>query len=192
MSTRSRRFVTLIVTAVVASAIILDARVKVTVEFDKTFDFKSVRTWAWHTPKKGEVVMARTMKDDPDAARKRAEPLIVDALTSELAKIKIQPATGEPGLTVTYFLLLTNNTSAQAIGQFLPATLEWGLPPFEAATQSLKIVNRGALVIDLNAKEKIVWRGVADAKVDVYASDKDREKLLREAVHDLIVKYPKG
>ena len=182
----------LFVAIVAAAGILAEARVDVRVAFDKTFDFKSVRTWGWHTEKKGEVMMARTVKDDPDAARKRAEPLIIDAVTTELAKLKIQPAGATPDVTLTYFLLLTNSTSAQTVGQFLPATLEWGLPPFDAATQSLKIMNRGALVFDLNAKGKIVWRGVADAKVDVYADDKDREKTLREAVRDLIKKYPKN
>ena len=182
----------LFVAIVAAAGILAEARVDVRVAFDKTFDFKSVRTWGWHTEKKGEVMMARTVKDDPDAARKRAEPLIIDAVTTELGKLKIQPAGATPDVTLTYFLLLTNSTSAQTVGQFLPATLEWGLPPFDAATQSLKIMNRGSFVIDLNAKGKIVWRGVADAKVDVYADDKDREKTLREAVRDLIKKYPKN
>ena len=184
---------TLVFAAIVAATgVLVQARVDVRVAFDKTFDFKSVRTWGWHAEKKGEVMMARTIKDDPDAARKRAEPLIIESVTSELAKIKIEPAAAAPDVTLTYFLLLTNNTSAQSVGQFLPATLEWGLPPFDAATQSLKIMNRGSLVFDLNAKGKIVWRGVADAKVDVYANDKEREKTLREAVRDLIKKYPKN
>lgn len=181
-----------LVAIVAATGVLVQARIDVRVAFDKTFDFKSVRTWGWHAATKGEVMMARTMKDDPDAARKRAEPLIIESVTAELAKIKIQPATTAPDVTLTYFLLLTNNTSAQTVGQFLPATLEWGLPPFDAATQSLKIMNRGSLVFDLNAKGKIVWRGVADAKVDVYADDKEREKTLREAVRDLIKKYPKS
>ena len=181
-----------LVAIVAATGVLVQARVDVRVAFDKTFDFKSVRTWGWHAEKKGEVMMARTMKDDPDAARKRAEPLIIESVTAELAKIKIEPATAAPDVTLTYFLLLTNNTSAQTVGQFLPATLEWGLPPFDAATQSLKIMNRGSLVFDLNAKRKIVWRAVADAKVDVYATDKEREKTLRDAVRDLIKKYPKS
>lgn len=189
---RTRLIPVVLTAAMIAGTVLLHARVNVKVEFDKTFDFKSVRTWGWNPQKKGEVMMSRTMKDDPDAARKVAEPLIIDALTTELGKIKIQPATADPQLTVTYFLLLTNNTSAQTVGQFLPATLEWGLPPWEASTQSLKIMNRGSLVIDLNSKDKIVWRGVADAKIDVYANPADREKLLREAVRDLIRKYPKG
>jgi hypothetical protein len=184
--------VVLFVAIVAAAGMLAEARVDVRVAFDKTFDFKSVRTWGWHTEKKGEVMMARTVKDDPDALRKRAEPLIIDAVNTEMAKLKIQPSTTDPQVTLTYFLLLTTNTSAQTVGQFLPATLEWGLPPFDAATQSLKLMNRGSLVFDLNAKGKIVWRGVADAKVDVYASDQDREKTLREAVRDLLKKYPKS
>ena len=182
----------LFVAIAAAAGILVEARVDVRVAFDKTFDFKSVRTWGWHAEKKGEVMMARTVKDDPEAARKRAEPLIIEALTTEMAKLKIEPSAAEPQVTVTYFLLLTSSTSAQTVGQFLPATLEWGLPPFDAATQSLKIMNRGSLVFDLDAKGKIVWRGVADAKVDVYANDAEREKTLREAVRDLLKKYPKN
>ena len=182
----------LFVAIAAAAGILVEARVDVRVAFDKTFDFKSVRTWGWHAEKKGEVMMARTVKDDPEAARKRAEPLIIEALTTEMAKLKIEPSAAEPQVTVTYFLLLTSSTSAQTVGQFLPATLEWGLPPFDAATQSLKLMNRGSLVFDLDAKGKIVWRGVADAKVDVYADDKEREKTLREAVRDLLKKYPKN
>ena len=193
MNTRLHSLTTLVLAAaVVAAGTLVEGRVKVQVAFDKNFDFKSMKTWGWNPQKKGEVMMARTIKDDPDAARKRAEPLILDAVGTEMAKLKLQPAASDPQLTVTYFLLLTNNTSAQTVGQFLPATLEWGLPPFDAATQSLKVMNRGSLVLDLNAKEKIVWRGVADAQVDVYASDSDREKTLREAVRDLLKKYPKG
>jgi len=193
LSLRIRALRIAVVVAIVAGmGMLVEARVDVKVAFDKTFDFKSVRTWGWHAEKKGEVMMARTVKDDPDAARKRAEPLIIDAVTTEMAKLKIQPAPAAPDVTLTYFLLLTTNTSAQTVGQFLPATLEWGLPPFDAATQSLKLMNRGSLVFDLDAKGKIVWRGVADAKVDVYANDKEREKTLREAVRDLIKKYPKS
>ena len=189
-----KRFVKTVLAAsavMAAAGILVEARVDVKAEWDRTFDFKSVKTWGWN-PKKGEVMLARTVKDDPDAARKRAEPLIIESVAAEMAKLKLQESAADPQLTITYFLLLTNNTSAQTVGQFLPATLEWGLPPFDAATQSLKVMNRGSLVFDLNAKSKIVWRGVADAKIDVYATDKEREKTLREAVRDLLKKYPKG
>ena len=43
--------------------------------------------------------------------------------------------------------------------------MAWGLPLFPQATQSLKVLNQGALVLDLSAKGAVVWRGVAQAQI---------------------------
>jgi hypothetical protein len=166
------------------------SRVKVRVEYDKTVDFKPLRTWAWNPKFRGDVRTARTAEDNPEAFRQRAEPIIVDAVSKEIPKCGLQPATGEPDLIVTYFLLLTLSTDAQTVGQFLPATADWGLPLFPPATQSLTVKNKGSLVLDLGMKDKIVWRGVADAQLDIAVDDKKRESVLREAVRDLLRRYP--
>jgi hypothetical protein len=166
------------------------ARVDVKVEFDKTFDFKPVKTWAWNPKQPGEVKMARTQEDDPEAARKRAEPIILEAVATEMSRRGMQPATAEPGVIVTYYLLLTTTMSAQTVGQFLPATTAWGLPPFAPATQSLKMMNHGSLVLDMSAKETVVWRGVAQANIKFDVDDKKREALIREAVRDLLRRFP--
>ena len=50
------------------------ARVDVRVEFDKAFNFKAVKTWGWNAAGPGDVKMARTKEDDPDAMKRRAEP----------------------------------------------------------------------------------------------------------------------
>ena len=176
-------------TAVVLAMHLVIARVDVKVEFDKTFDFKPVKTWAW-TEQPGEVKMARTQDDDPEAARKRAEPVILEAVATEIGRRGLTRATSDPDLFVTYYLLLTTSMSAQTLGQFLPATAAWGLPPFAGATQSLKMMNRGSLVLDLSAKGTVVWRGVAQAEIKMDADDKRREALVREAVRDLLRRYP--
>ena len=165
------------------------ARADVKIDFDKTFNFTAVRTWRFDPAGNGEVKMARTQKDDPDAAKAIAEPIIVDAVNNEMQKLKLQRA-DRPDLIVRYFLLLTTNQTAQTMGQFLPGTVAWGLPPFEQTTQSLKLMNQGALVIDLAANGNVVWRGVAQAKVKFDADFKKREALLREAVHDLLRRFP--
>ena len=122
------------------------ARVKVNINFDKKFDFKPVRTWAWNPGEPGQIMMGRTAEDDPKAAQKLAEPIILQEVASELTKRGLTAATGQPDVTVTYYLLLTTSINAQTVGQFLPATLDWGLPPFPQATQSLKVMNAGSLV----------------------------------------------
>ncbi|HVH27678.1 MAG TPA: DUF4136 domain-containing protein [Vicinamibacterales bacterium] len=190
MMTPHWRTIALITATGVALAVHTALAVDVRVEFDKKFDFTPVRTWAWNPKGPGDVKMARSSGDDAEAARRRAEPLIVDAVNTEMTRRGLMVATAEPDLTVTYFLLLTTNMTAQTLGQFLPATTAWGIPPFAPATQSLQVMNQGSLVLDLNAKETIVWRGVAQAQIKMDADDKRREALIRESVRDLLERYP--
>ena len=186
-----------LVTMAVAMALALGdpvvlARVDVKVEFDKTFDFTKVQSWGWNPAGPGEVKMARTAQDDPEAMKRKAEPWILSAMATETAGRGLRLATSAPDLTATYYLLLTTNMSSQTMGQFLPATVAWGIPPFAPATQSFTVMNRGSLVLDLSAGGTVVWRGVAQANIQTDADDKRREKLLREGVRDLLKKYPPG
>ena len=76
------------------------------------------------------------------------------------------------------------------MGQFLPPTMAWGLPLFPQATTSMKVLNQGALVLDLSAKGSVVWRGVAQAQLKTDTDFKKREALIREGVRDLLKRYP--
>jgi hypothetical protein len=93
-------------------------------------------------------------------------------------------------LIVRYFLLLSTDQTAQTMGQFLPGTTAWALPPFQQTTQSLKVMNQGALVIDLAGGGNVVWRGVAQAKLKFDTEFKKREAVMREAVRDLLKRFP--
>jgi len=184
---------TLAAIAIVAAVILLAepalARVDVKIDFDKSFNFKAVRTWRFDPAGNGEVKMARTQKDDPDAVKAVAEPIIVDSVNTEMERLKLQKADA-PDLIVRYFLLLSTDQTAQTLGQFLPGTVSWGLPPFQQTTQSLKIMNQGALVIDLAAGGNVVWRGVAQSRLKPDTDFKKREATLREAVRDLLRRFP--
>ena len=184
---------TLAAIAIGAAVIVLAepalARVDVKIDFDKSFNFKAVRTWRFDPAGNGEVKMARTQKDDPDAVKAVAEPIIVDSVNTEMERLKLQKADA-PDLIVRYFLLLSTDQTAQTLGQFLPGTVSWGLPPFQQTTQSLKIMNQGALVIDLAAGGNVVWRGVAQSRLKPDTDFKKREATLREAVRDLLRRFP--
>lgn len=184
---------TLAAIAIVAAVIVLAepvlARVDVKIDFDKNFNFKTVRTWRFDPAGSGEVKMARTQKDDPDAVKKVVEPIIVDGVNTEMERLKLQKAEA-PDLIVRYFLLLSTDQTAQTMGQFLPGTVAWGLPPFQQATQSLKVMNQGALVIDLAAGGNVVWRGVAQSRLKPDTDFKKREATLREGVRDLLRRFP--
>lgn len=176
--------------AVVLSLETVAARVDVKVDFDKTFDFKKVKTWGWHPQGPGDVKMARTQQDDPEAMRKRAEPIIVNAVTTEMGRRGLTSTASAPDVTVMYYLLLTTTMSTQTIGQFVPSTGEWGLPPIPGATQSIKMMNRGSLVLDISANGVVVWRGLAQANIKFDVDEKKRETLIRDAVRDLLKRFP--
>ena len=190
MHVRRTLTIAAIAVAIVSSIDTTLARVDVQVDFDKTFNFQQVRTWGWPQAGPGDVKMARTKDDDPEAMRQKVEPWIVDAVDKEMARLKLERVVNEPDLTVRYYVLLTTTMSTQTMGQFLPAVSGWGLPPFEGRTQSLKMMNRGSLVLDLAAKENIVWRGLAQTNIKLDANDKQREALVREGVRDLLRRYP--
>jgi hypothetical protein len=169
------------------------ARVDVNIQFDEKFDFATVKTWAWSPSGYGDVKMARTQTDNPEAYRKMAEPIIVDAVTTELNARGLrssETSAAPPDITVVYYLLLSTNVTAQTMGQFLPNTTAWGLPPFLATTQSFEVFNRGSLVLDLSSGSNVIWRGVAQSNIKPDADLKKRENVLREAIRDLLRRYP--
>jgi hypothetical protein len=175
---------------VAAGHIALIARVDVRVEYDKKFDFTPVKTWAWSADGPGDVKMARSTYDDPVATKKEAQPVIMDAVAAEMKQRGLTEAQGAPDIAVTYYLLLTTGLNEQTMGQFLPSVTQWAIPPFPPATQALKAMNMGSLVLDMSAKQDIVWRGVAQAKLKMGTEPKKRQAVIREAVRDLLKKYP--
>ena len=52
------------------------------------------------------------------------------------------------------------------------------------------MMNSGTLVLDLNARGTVVWRGVARADIKFDADAKKRETLLRQGVREMLAKYP--
>jgi hypothetical protein len=169
----------------------LVARADVRVNFDKTYPFARAQTWAWSADSPGDVIAARSADDDPKLIRKQAEPIILETVTAELAKRKLSMTTGEPDLRVTYYLVLTIDFSAQMMGQFLPPTMGWDVAPFSPSTQSLEINDAGVLVLDLAADKMVVWRGIARAQIRTDTEQKRRENMLRDAIRDMLDRYPK-
>jgi hypothetical protein len=164
--------------------------VKIRIDSSKTFDFKSAKTWSWYPERPGDVLMARTADDDPEIVKKRAEPIIFEAVSGELAKKGLKQSPSDGDLVVKYYLLVTIGSSAQYIGQFVPSVPEWGLPPMAGATQALRMIEQGSFVVDIRSKDDIVWRGVAVAEIKPDQPPEKRAALIREAARKLFERFP--
>ena len=175
------------------SIAVVHAGVKVKVEFDKQYDFSKAKTFGWHPDGAGEVKLLMREGGDPEQIRARWEPTIKDAVEQELTKRGFAPATGGvPDLYLNYYFLSGPNSEAQTRGQFIGAIPPWGVPDFEMTTTSLKIFEQGTLILDLidGPKRQIVWRGIGEAQVDRQRTPVEREKRIREAMAEMLKKFP--
>jgi len=168
------------------------AKTDIKVDFDKKFSFTGLRTWTWRPDGKGDVRLAVSSRDDPAAVAARVDPVIIPAVEKEMTARGFTRAADGADLYVHYYALATVKQSAQIQGQFLPATTEWGLPPFAATTSSLEIYPVGTLLIDVTstAAGKIVWRGAAQRTINLERPDDERRKVLEQAIRDLLRRFP--
>jgi hypothetical protein len=178
-----------------ASVAVLDAKLKVRAEPDPNFDFATLKTWAWDQDA-GDVVMARTQKDDPAPIKAFVDPRLRKYVEDAMTKKGLRPAAGgAPDFHLRYYVLVTINANQQYIGQFLPSVPYWGLPPFDAGTSALEVVTRGSLVLDAMlpgaaGERKVIWRGIAQSTVEDIDSDATRDKRIREASEELVKRFP--
>ena len=177
-------------TAVIAQSDVRARDVKIRIDHSKTFDFAAPKTWSWYPERPGDVLMARTADDDADVVKKRAEPVIFEAVAAELSRKGLKQVPSGGDLIVKYYVLITIGSSAQYVGQFVPSVPEWGLPPMAGATQALRVIEQGSFVVDIRSKDDIVWRGVAVAELKPDQPQEKRAALLREATRRLFDRYP--
>jgi hypothetical protein len=184
----------LVVVGVLALAVVVvQAGMKVKVEFDKEYDFAKVKTFGWHPDGAGEVKILEKEGGDPEAIRTRWEPTIKDAAERELARGGLVPATsGTPDLLLHYYFLAGPNSESQYRGQFIGAIPPWGVPDFEMTTTSLKIFEEGTLILDIidGPKRQIAWRGIARAEINRQNSPAKRDQRIREAMAEMLKKFP--
>ena len=98
-----------------------------------------------------------------------------------------------PDFHVTYYVLVTVGSSSQQMGQFLQTNAQWGIPLWSPNTSAMTFYPQGTMVIDAAsmATGNLVWRGIAEAKVEMQNSEAERSKRLREVIRDLVTKFPK-
>lgn len=170
------------------------AGISVKTQSDSKFDFRTPKTWGWDPDGAGDVKMARSADDNPQALRAQLEPVILEAVARELERRKLiaAPEGTTPDLRMHYYVLVTVGAAAQEMGQFLPSVTEWGVPPFAPQTTALSVIQTGSLVLDAlsPAQGHVVWRGVAQAEIDKVRSDDDRNARVREAVRKLVERLP--
>jgi hypothetical protein len=169
------------------------AGTKIKAERHPKFDFSTLKSWSWPASGPGDVKVWLTADSKPEVVQRTYEPVIVQAVEDELARRKFTKAAGTAGdFVVTYYMLITAGSSSQQMGQFLPAITEWGVPPFTAQTTATRVYPLGTLVLDIaSPADRVVWRAVAQAEVELGRSEADRSVRLKRIIKDIVAKLPR-
>ena len=180
---------------IVAATTISMARVDVRVDKDPKFDFTKLKTFGWNA-KPGEVKIWVTQDSNQRAepAQRKYEPVLMQTVDEQLVKRGYTKATGAPpDFEMIYYVLVTMGSASQHMGQFLPSYAQWGIPLWSPNTTALVIYPTGAIVLDVIAPAggKLIWRGIAEAKVEMANSETERAKRTQEIMTKLVEKFPK-
>ncbi len=168
------------------------AKIEVKTQRDESFSFKGLRTWGWDPEGAGSVKVAYSSHTDPAPIDRNMRPTIIAAVEREFAKRGFTKSDDQPELTVHYYLLVTATTWTQTMGQFAPAVTEWGLPPFTPQTTALEVLPIGTFLLDLwsPSRNGLVFRGAAQAKINLDRSTEQRKKALDQAIVEIFKKLP--
>jgi hypothetical protein len=178
---------------VILGSAIATARADVKAQRDLKFDFTSLKTWSWDPSSPGDVRLALTAHERPEPIKERWEPVILQAVGERLvARGYPAASSGAPDFHLIYYLFVTIGSMSQELGQFLPANAQWHMWPITPQTTAVEFYPQGALVVDAlsTTTGKVVWRGVAQAKLQEQNSDEKREQRLRAVIKDLMSKFP--
>jgi hypothetical protein len=174
-------------------AAIVFAGIDVQVENDPAFDFTTLKTWSINPKNPGNAVRIISADDrDSTALKKNLETKILPIVQDGFVKKGFPKAETAADFYITCYVLVTAGSSSQVMGQFLAPVPEWGLPPFNASTSALSVFPQGSLILDItpSATGEVVWRGVARAELAWDDTEKKREEHVRNAVKDLLKKFP--
>ena len=163
---------------------------KVYVDYDKNYDFASIRTFQW--------------VDEPDSLEK-SEPLlhsrIKNGIEHYLTQAGITQVTSDPSILVTYHTSTKENMSLNTTSFGYGYPVGWyggyyGAYGYGAGigttTTTVSTYQTGTLVIDAwDAKtDKLVWRGVA-ANITVSDNPEKMQYMLDRALSKIVKKWQK-
>ena len=175
-------------------ATVVIAGTKIKAQRDPKFDFSKLKTWAWNPSGPGDVKVWVTAESKSEPVKRTYEPVILKAVEDELARRGLTRAPdGQADFNVTYYLLVTVGSNSQQMGQFLPPVTQYGVPPFAPQTTALTVYPQGSFVLDIASPDPshVVWRAVAQAKIDLEKTEAQRAVRIRNVVRDVLAKFPR-
>jgi hypothetical protein len=155
---------------------------KVTVDYDRSLDFRSFHTYSWAPAPTPAEVMAGGLRPHSTPSSLVTKQ-IVDAVDGQLQKKGLTRVHGGGELEV-HFRVET--------GRGYDVASSGAGPRWRGANAQLRAVSTGSLVVDLvdRRTNELVWRAVARDEIDPDVSGEARAERLRAVAEKMFQDFP--
>jgi hypothetical protein len=157
---------------------------KISVDYDKENDFTGYRTWDWMTERPGT-------SNDPRVDHPEVRERIMAVIQEEFIAHGYLRETGNPDFLINYHAALGNQLNVTGINSMYGYPYTFGGWMTVTSTQSYEW-QKGSLILDiLDAESKVmVWRGSAEADINVDLPPEARKPQIHEAVQRMLERFP--
>jgi hypothetical protein len=152
----------------------------VTYDYDVTASFARYRTFDYYTSKKG-TGGTTTLMD------KRVRAAVEKELQARGFTLETKE---DPDFLVTYYPIVQNRKARTHVRM----GMGWGYRPFYGAVSSTTVrhYKEGTIVIEIVdfKTNQMIWQGAAAGALTGLNSPEDADKVVPEAVRDILAKFP--
>jgi len=171
-----------LVLCLLLAVVVACSPITVHTDHDPAADFARLRTYGW-------LQKPSDTPRDPRIDNDLLDSRVHSAVNDELVARGYHEAPN-PDFRVTYHVMLSNKLDVQSF----PTYYGYGLGRVGVASSDVRVEQYevGTLLLDVvdGAKNELVWRGSAQARIDPDRSPQERTKLIRDAVHQMLERFP--
>jgi hypothetical protein len=151
-------------------------------DHDPAADFARLRSYGW-------LQKPSDAPRDPRISNDLLDSRVHSAVNDELHS-KGYTEAENPDFRVTYHVMVSNKLDVQSF----PTSYGYGLGRVGVAASDVRVSEYevGTLLLDVvdGSTNELVWRGSAQARIDPNRTPQERTKLIRDAVHQMLKRFP--
>jgi hypothetical protein len=168
-------------------------KIEIKSEKDPKADFKAIQTYRWLDPPPAITTTAPDAATNPNLTQEVLGPHIVSAVDRELTARGLKRVDGpEADVQVVYYAALNVGMDSKQLGSYYGYTTGWALPLGPAPTTSMRIYERGTIIVDVvsPAIKSAIWRGVAATDVAQGMTLEKRIERINQAMTRVFERFP--
>lgn len=160
---------------------------QVTSDYDPEVDFsRGFERYAWRP---AEEMRSNGVTDE------LTDKLLRDAIDAEMAARGFQKVTGEPEFLIGYHAAVDQEIGfrpTSTTGFVVGPHWTYGSTMYYGTSEQPYVYEKGTLILDFlkDGGKRLVWRGIASARVDRTASREERMERAREAAAEMLAQFP--